>query len=112
MRTVLASPENKDGQELWENCENPIERRAMQFATQVVLCHNDALAGNVLFNDGWDQVRLIDYEYGGYNYRAFDLANHFCEHCGFDCDYEKWYPTPAQQVSEVGACAHRLTGRR
>jgi thiamine kinase-like enzyme len=25
---------------------------------------------------------FIDYEYAGYNYRAFDIADHFCEFAG------------------------------
>jgi hypothetical protein len=35
---------------------------------------------------------------GGYNYTAFDLANHFCEHAGFDFDLPRWYPKPDTQV--------------
>ena len=33
---------------------------------------------------------LIDFEYAFYNYRAFDIANHFCEYAGFECDYSRW----------------------
>jgi ethanolamine kinase len=40
-----------------------------------------------------EEVAFIDYEYGAFNYRSFDVANHFCEYAGFDCDYSK-YPTP------------------
>ena len=29
-----------------------------------------------------DEVGLVDYEYGGPNYLAFDIADHFCEHAG------------------------------
>ena len=29
-----------------------------------------------------DEVRMIDYEYGGPNYLAFDLADHFTEFAG------------------------------
>jgi len=35
-----------------------------------------------------DKIMIIDYEYANYNPRAFDLANHFCEYCGFDSNYE------------------------
>jgi thiamine kinase-like enzyme len=51
------------------------------FAMDEVLCHNDLLSGNVMLvtdsekND--EKIRLIDYEYAAYNYRAFDIANHF-----------------------------------
>lgn len=35
---------------------------------------------------------LIDYEYADTNYAAFDLANHLCEHAGFDCDWRGCFP--------------------
>lgn len=41
---------------------------------------------------------MIDYEYGAYNPRGFDLANHFCEHAGFDFDLDRWYPSRDQQM--------------
>ena len=28
---------------------------------------------------GDDEVRLIDFEYGNYNFLAYDIANHFAE---------------------------------
>jgi hypothetical protein len=28
-----------------------------------------------------------------YNYRGFDLGNHFNEYAGFDCDYSRKVPT-------------------
>ena len=30
---------------------------------------------------------VIDFEYGAYGYRGYDLGNHFNEYAGFDCDY-------------------------
>jgi len=39
--------------------------------------------GNILLRDdattSSDSLVPIDFEYCAYNYRAFDLANHFCE---------------------------------
>jgi len=34
-----------------------------------------------------EKVSFIDFEYVGYNYQAFDIANHFCEYAGehFTC---------------------------
>lgn len=56
-----------------------------RLALQRVLCHNDLLCGNIMRTSGVDvsdsnevAIKLIDYEYAGYNYRAYDLANHFC----------------------------------
>eukprot|EP00897_Mesotaenium_endlicherianum_P005935 jgi/Mesen1/536/ME000104S10619 len=33
------------------------------------------------------QLYIIDYEYGAYSYRGYDLGNHFNEYSGFECDY-------------------------
>lgn len=30
---------------------------------------------------------IIDYEYGSYSYRGYDIANFFNEHAGFECNY-------------------------
>jgi ethanolamine kinase len=62
-----------------------------------VFCHNDVLAGNVLLEEGEPaRLHLIDFEYGCYSPRGFDVANHWNEWAGFDCAYER-YPTEAQQ---------------
>ena len=44
----------------------------------VVFCHNDLQEGNVLeLKDG--SVTVLDYEFGGNNFRGFDFGNLFCE---------------------------------
>jgi ethanolamine kinase len=35
-------------------------------------------------------LTFIDFEYGAYNPRGFDLANHFNEYAGFECDYGRY----------------------
>lgn len=53
----------------------------------VTFCHNDLQQGNILkvskevqeSNEEEFDLKLIDFEYSAYNYRAFDFANHFCE---------------------------------
>ncbi|XP_033646057.1 choline kinase alpha-like isoform X1 [Asterias rubens] len=50
----------------------------------VVFCHNDCQEGNILLAKGSPTLKenslvLIDFEYSSYNYRASDMANHFCE---------------------------------
>lgn len=49
----------------------------------VVFCHNDLQEGNILMKEnetsGCRSLCLIDYEYCAYNYRGFDIANHFVE---------------------------------
>ena len=49
------------------------------------------------------KVNFIDYEYGDYNYREYDIANHFNEFVGMgdengNLDYEKYYPTKQFQL--------------
>lgn len=95
-----------------------------KFHSTVVFCHNDLQEGNILTkNDGInsDNARtsndsyeyhntssliIIDYEYCAYNYRSYDIANHFIE---WKFDYTKSefpyfavlpenYPTLEQQV--------------
>lgn len=44
----------------------------------IVFAHNDTQYGNILrLTDG--SLVVVDFEYAGYNYQAFDIANHFCE---------------------------------
>jgi ethanolamine kinase len=62
----------------------------------IVFTHNDLLSGNVIFNEKNDSIYFIDFEYSGYNYRGYDIANHFNEWAGFNVDYSK-YPNKEQQ---------------
>lgn len=101
------------------------------FAMEEVLCHNDLLSGNIMVDSqqegeesgkGIMHMKFIDYEYGGYNYRAFDLSNHFCgkefflfsclesslklpslpffppEYTGYNCDYINEFPNHLQRI--------------
>ncbi|XP_068170133.1 choline kinase alpha isoform X2 [Antennarius striatus] len=50
----------------------------------VVFCHNDCQEGNILLLKGRqksdkEKLMFIDFEYSSYNYRGFDIGNHFCE---------------------------------
>ncbi|XP_050271884.1 probable ethanolamine kinase isoform X1 [Quercus robur] len=62
----------------------------------VVFAHNDLLCGNLMVNDEEEKLYLIDFEYGSYNYRGFDIGNHFNEYAGYDCDYSL-YPSKEEQ---------------
>ncbi|KAK7488800.1 hypothetical protein BaRGS_00019935 [Batillaria attramentaria] len=74
----------------------------------VVFCHNDLQEGNILYNaaekDVERRMTIIDWEYGNYNHRGFDLANHFCEWAigydttSFTIEPER-YPSRQQQYS-------------
>jgi ethanolamine kinase len=81
-----------------------------RFPCAVGFCHNDVLAANILTynnddnnnNDRHDFIQLIDFEYGGYNYCSFDIANHWNEYAGgpptcTDPNYETKMPTDLQQ---------------
>ncbi|THG11223.1 hypothetical protein TEA_015831 [Camellia sinensis var. sinensis] len=62
----------------------------------VVFAHNDLLSGNLMLNDEEEKLYFIDFEYGSYNYRGFDIGNHFNEYAGYDCDYSL-YPSKEEQ---------------
>ena len=55
-----------------------------------VFSHCDLLSGNVIVTDDSSKdmfVDFIDYEYAMPAPAAFDIANHFAEWGGFECDY-------------------------
>ncbi|ERL85362.1 hypothetical protein D910_02782, partial [Dendroctonus ponderosae] len=64
-----------------------LRQRMEQEKSPVVFCHNDMQEGNILLNMDHDkennpeesQLMIIDFEYCSYNYRGFDIANHFIE---------------------------------
>lgn len=77
LMTINYDDEVKFVREIFERSNSP-----------VVFSHNDLHQGNILLarecerRPHLDQrVILIDFEYGSYNYRAYDIANHFCEWC-------------------------------
>jgi len=70
----------------------------------VVFCHNDLLPANIMRNKATGHIQLIDFEYGGSNYAAFDMANHFNEYAGGTTakengvpDYTR-FPNPERQT--------------
>ncbi|XP_052199245.1 probable ethanolamine kinase [Diospyros lotus] len=73
-----------------------LKELTVHFDAPVVFAHNDLLSGNIMFNDEEDKLYLIDFEYGSYNYRGFDIGNHFNEYAGYDCDYSL-YPSKDEQ---------------
>ncbi|XP_035231143.1 choline/ethanolamine kinase-like [Stegodyphus dumicola] len=78
----------------------------------LVYCHNDLHGGNILLRENSSKlnepdINLIDFEFGGYNYRGFDIGNHFCEWCFnyitekfpfFEGDFNK-FPSEEEQVT-------------
>ena len=91
------------------------------YKSSVVLAHNDLLNGNILFDGGSfssrkiskdkfcftfflcaENINFIDYEYGSYNFRGYDIGNHFCEFMGFELDVKK-YPDRNLQTAWLTA---------
>ncbi|OAA61138.1 Protein kinase-like domain protein [Niveomyces insectorum RCEF 264] len=68
----------------------------------LVFSHNDLLSGNVIMlppkagGQELVEVAFIDYEYAVPSPAAFDIANHFAEWGGFDCDMSVM-PTVSQR---------------
>ncbi|CAN4077941.1 unnamed protein product [Withania somnifera] len=62
----------------------------------VVFGHNDLHPGNLMLNEDKEELYLIDFEFGSYNYRGFDIGIHFNEYAGYDCDYSL-YPSKNEQ---------------
>uniref|UniRef100_A0A8C8SHX2 Ethanolamine kinase n=1 Tax=Pelusios castaneus TaxID=367368 RepID=A0A8C8SHX2_9SAUR len=91
----------------------------------VVFCHNDVQEGNILLLAGreslpTDKLMLIDFEYSSYNYRGFDIGNHFCE-WAYDYTHATWpfyqaslenYPTRQQQLHFIRHYLWEDSGRR
>ncbi len=58
-----------------------------------------------------DEVGLIDFEYAGPNYLAFEIANHFCEFAGVhDIDFSL-YPTEDVQKLWITAYLEESTSK-
>lgn len=53
-----------------------------QLDSPSVYCHNDLLLTNILYDSQRSTVTFIDFEYTGFNYQAYDIANHFAEFAG------------------------------
>ncbi|XP_068170307.1 ethanolamine kinase 2 [Antennarius striatus] len=62
-----------------------------------VLCHNDLLTKNIIYNQEEGIVRFIDYEYADFNYQAFDIGNHFNEFAGVNDVNYSLYPSKELQ---------------
>lgn len=87
-----------------------------------IFAHRDLLCANVIqmrspdaptLKTGVQEVTFIDYEYATPAPAAFDIANHFAEWVGFDCEYA-WTPTRSSRrkfLQEYMASYCRFTNR-
>ncbi|SPJ10989.1 ethanolamine kinase [Plasmodium sp. DRC-Itaito] len=53
----------------------------------IVLCHCDLLSSNIIKTEG-SSISFIDFEYSCPMERAYDIANHFNEYAGFNCEWD------------------------
>ncbi|KAK8130609.1 hypothetical protein PG999_002989 [Apiospora kogelbergensis] len=123
-RWLDAAPGGLKGKEALRRDFDYLVQRVLKSSGQapqdLVLGHGDLLCANVILpraatedrTDGRAEVRFIDYEHACYCPRAFDLANHFSEWAGFDCDYSR-LPTRSTRrefLHEYLATCHQLRG--
>ncbi|XP_022173548.1 choline/ethanolamine kinase [Myzus persicae] len=95
-----------------------LKKHLSKLRSPVVFCHNDLQEGNILMKEndppGCRSLCLIDYEYCAYNYRGFDIANHFVE---WTYDYtnpiyphytvnRELFPTKDQQIEFLKRYSH------
>ncbi|KAK9764191.1 hypothetical protein K7432_008508 [Basidiobolus ranarum] len=76
---------------------NSLEEKLTQLDAPVVFSHNDLLSANLIYEPESNSCSFIDYEYGSYSFRGFDIGNHFAEYAGFECDYSR-YPDREYQL--------------
>lgn len=62
-----------------ENEINFIKNNLPKDDKSVVFSHNDLLANNVLICEPGNEIKFIDFEYSGYNFRTYDIGNYFAE---------------------------------
>lgn len=113
---ILALPTETDEQaHRQEKLQKELERLVSDLSQRpgpgqdgLVFAHCDLLSGNVIVlpKDGTStpspstdeniEVTFIDYEYAVPSPAAFDIANHFAEWGGFDCDFSV-LPTRSQR---------------
>ncbi len=64
--------------------ENHLVNYTKENDSLILFSHNDLLLGNIIYNDSNMSIKFIDYEYGDFNYQAYDIANHFNEFAGVE----------------------------
>lgn len=65
------------------------------------VCHNDLLSANVMIHSTRKDVRIIDFDYTKRSFLLYDVANHFNEYPGLDCDYNTYFPSDAQMAQFI-----------
>ncbi len=69
-----------------------------QIGKDLILCHNDLYAPNIIFNVEKNAVSFIDFEYSHFNYALFDVASHFVGYGVIEkADFLTSYPAREKQ---------------
>jgi len=83
----------------------------------IVFSHNDINHSNIIISSTFNSltpeiegIYFVDYEFSDYNFRAFDLGNHFCEWAGLNLQYE-YYPSNENQCEFLRAYLTEFDGR-
>jgi len=87
-----------------------LEQTLSKLNSPIVFCHNDLLSRNIIVDSSSDKCSFIDFEYANYNFRGYEIGNHFNEYAGFGPDYSL-YPNEEQQkyfLSEYLKGIHNL----
>jgi len=108
LRDYFTNNKHKIDSKLSISSSTDWEAQGREYGYTKVFAHNDLLSGNILlldsvspsttpasstsslvsqgtlFNGGQPALILIDFEYAGFNVRAWDIANHFCGTCFVD----------------------------
>lgn len=97
-----------------------LKKLCSKIESPVVFCHNDLQEGNILYSESEDDptnwwLTPIDFEYASYNYRGFDIGNHFCEWCyDYEVDHAPYfssdlslYPNKKEQLQFIRAYLDR-----
>lgn len=96
----------------------PQQQLAADFFGEIVFTHMDMQSLNLLRDDNKNsdqettKIQVIDFEYAGFNPRAVDMANTFCEHCDMNniqADYAKEYPSEQAQNAFVQSYIRNLS---
>ncbi|XP_064168951.1 ethanolamine kinase 1-like [Anguilla rostrata] len=90
--TPQGAPPGVPGLHLLRNEVETLKKHLAPIASPTVLCHNDLLTKNIIYNQAEGSVRFIDYEYADYNYQAYDIGNHFNEFAGVENMDYSLYP--------------------
>ena len=84
-------------EQLRRECEE-LSSHLDEFNSPVVFCHNDLKYKNIIYSEEKDSVTFIDLEYGGPNFRGFDIGDFFYGFAGINTSDYNLYPRKEFQL--------------